>query len=97
MFQLLVNHSVGLLNSTHPSGHTEEIKHTVRPLIPTYLDREAWRQAQGDEVTQLGKVRIGNSHEVYDGRHLLGQRQRVTLTQPQCRFKPGQKADGWTV
>lgn len=31
---------------------------TVGPLRPTYLDREAWRQAKGDEVAQLGKVCI---------------------------------------
>lgn len=52
------------------------------PVTPTYLDREARRQTQSDEVTQLGKVGVGNSHEVNDGRHLLGQRQRVALAQP---------------
>lgn len=62
--------------------------HTLPPLIPTYLDREAWRQAKGDEVTQLGKVGVRDGHEVDDGRHLLGQRQRMTLAQPQSCFKP---------
>ena len=39
----------------------------------TYLDGEPRRQAQGDEVTQLGKVGVGDGHEVDDGRDLLGQ------------------------
>lgn len=37
----------------------------------TYLHREAWRQTQGDEVTQFSKVSIRNSHEINNGRHLL--------------------------
>lgn len=64
-----------------------------RAVIPTDLHREAWRQAQSDEVTQLCKMSIGNGHEVDDGRHLLGQRQRVTLAQPQGGFKPGAKTE----
>lgn len=55
---------------------------------PTYFNWEAWRQTQGDEVTQLGKVGVWNCHEVYDGGHLLSQGQRMSLTQPQRRFKP---------
>lgn len=60
-----------------------------RLLTLTYLDREAWWQAQSDEITQFCKVGIGDGHEVDDGRHLLGQGQRVRFTQPQGRFKPG--------
>lgn len=61
--------------------------------VPTYFNREAWRQAQGNEVTQLCKVGIGNGHKVNDGCHLLGQRQRVALTQPQCGFKPAKEVE----
>lgn len=60
-------------------------------ILVTYLDGEAWRQAQGDEVTQLGEVGVGDGHEVDDGRHLLRQRQRVALAQPQSRLKPDQE------
>lgn len=68
----------------------------VRPIIPTDLHREAWREAQSDEVAQLRKMGIGNGHEVDDGRHLFGQRQRVTLAQPQGGFKPGEGTEKQT-
>lgn len=39
----------------------------------TYLDREAGREAQRDEVPQLGEVCVADGHEVNDGRHLVPQ------------------------
>lgn len=66
------------------------------PLTPTDLHREAWREAQSDEVAQLRKMGVGNGHEVDDGRHLLGQRQRVALAQPQGGFEPGGKTEEQT-
>lgn len=60
-----------------------------RPPL-TNLDREAGGQAQGDEVTQLGKVSVADSHQVNDGRHLVAQGQWVLLAQPQCCLEPAQ-------
>jgi len=62
--------------------------HKQETNTPTYLDGEAGWQAQGDEITQLGEVGVGDGHEVDDGRHLLGQRQRVDLAQPQRSLEP---------
>lgn len=66
-----------------PSGPTPAL---------TNLDREARGQLEGDEVTQLGEVSIGDGHQVNDGRHLLGQRQRVLLAEPQRRLEPARTA-----
>lgn len=57
----------------------------------TYLDGKAGRQAQHDEVTQLGKQGVGNGHEVDDRRHLICQRKRMGLAQPQLGFESGEK------
>ena len=57
----------------------------------TNLDWEARRQAQHDEVTQLGKQGVGDRHQIDDGRHLFCQGQRMGLAQPQLGFKPGDK------
>lgn len=53
------------------------------------LDWEARRQAQRDEVPELGKKCVADSHEVNDGSHLLTQGQGVLLTQPQLGLEPG--------
>lgn len=55
----------------------------------TYFHREAWRQAQSDEVTQLRKQGVGDGHEVDDRGHLFCQREGMGLAQPQFGFKPG--------
>jgi hypothetical protein len=55
----------------------------------TNLDWEARRQAQRDEVPELGKKCVADSHEVNDGSHLLTQGQGVLLTQPQLGLEPG--------
>lgn len=55
----------------------------------TDFDREAWRQAQSDEVAQLSKQGIGDGHKVNDGGHLFCQGERMGLTQPEFGFKPG--------
>lgn len=55
----------------------------------TNFDREAWRQAQGDEVTQLRKQGVGDGHEVNDRGHLFRQGEGMGLAQPQLGFKPG--------
>lgn len=39
---------------------------------------------------------VGDGHEVDDGCHLLGQGQRVTLTQPQRRFESGEDTERHT-
>lgn len=57
----------------------------------TDLDGKAGRQAQHDEVTQLGKQGVGNGHEVDDRRHLICQRKRMGLAQPQLGFESGEK------
>lgn len=54
----------------------------------TNLDREAGRQAQGNEVPELGEKRIANSHEVDDGSYLLTQGQGMLLTKPQLGLEP---------
>lgn len=55
----------------------------------TNFDREAWRQAQSDEVAQLSKQGIGDGHKVNDGGHLFCQGEGMGLTQPEFGFKPG--------
>lgn len=71
------------------------IHHSPRHLIFIYgfsftnFHREAWRQAQSDEVTQLRKQGIGDGHEVDDRGHLFCQGEGMGLTQPQFGFKPG--------
>lgn len=54
----------------------------------TDLDREAGREAQGDEVPQFGEERVAYCHEVNDGGNLLAEGQRVVLTQPQLCLEP---------
>lgn len=61
------------------SEQTLKFMESVRQLRPTNFDGEARRQTKSDEVAQLGKVCIWDSHEVNDGRHLLRQGQRVAL------------------
>lgn len=60
-----------------------------RPLPPTNLDGEAGREAQGDEVPQLGEESVAYCHEVNDGGDLLAEGQRMVLTQPQLCLEPG--------
>lgn len=54
----------------------------------TNLDREARRQAQANEIPELGKKCIADSHEVNDGGYLLTQGQGMLLTQPQLGLEP---------
>lgn len=57
--------------------------------VLTNLDREARRQTQSDEVTQLSEQGVRDRHEINDRHHLFCQGKRVGLTQPQLSFKPG--------
>lgn len=63
----------------------------------TNFDREAWRQAQGDEVTQLRKQGVGDGHEVNDRGHLFRQGEGMGLAQPQLGFKPGKDEWQWNA
>lgn len=60
----------------------------------TDLDREAWRQAEGNEIPELGKKCIADGHEVNDGGHLLTQGQGMLLTQPQLGLEPAPRSQG---
>lgn len=75
-------------------GRPAPHKQPGAPCTLTNLDWEAWWQAQGDEVTQFGKVGIADGHQVDDGRHLVTQGQRVLLTQPQGGLEPVRQTTG---
>ena len=71
--------------------HSQELCVVLLDLVtmqpPTYLDGEARRQLQGDEVLEPAEVCVAGGHQVYDGEDLLGQGERVVLTQPQRRLE----------
>lgn len=79
--------------STSSKPHTPNSHRGKMEWGLTNLDREARRQAQGNEIPELGKKCIADSHEINDGGHLLTQGQGMLLTQPQLGLEPAPHTD----